>query len=69
VPVSQVKKATIRGVERRGRQTRMGEEKKKLKEFKKLLDRSSLGSPEAKKMRKIGKKAIKEVNRRKKGNE
>jgi hypothetical protein len=69
VPVSQVKKATIRGVERRGRQTRMGEEKKKLKEFKKLLDRSSLGSPEAKKMRKIGKKAIKEVNRRKKGSE
>lgn len=42
------------------------EERKKLKEFKKLLDKSSLGTPEAKKMRKIGRKAIKDLERRKK---
>lgn len=41
-------------------------ERKEEKEFKKLLDKSSLDTPEAKKMRKLGKKVIKDIERRKK---
>lgn len=37
------------------------------RKFKKLLNASSLGSPESKKMRKLGRKVIKDLEKKKKG--